>query len=570
MKTIPSISLALILTGAPLFADAGAPSRQPVAVFNFEAVGAPPSEGARFARILSIDLSLLPPVDSIPGPKLAAVASPPSFGGNESVAPDAIRELGRSLGAAALVNGKVVLGEAQATVVAKVVDAATGRVYGEMVQAERFASLNQLAAELSPKIAALVLQVRGLAAANWPAATILPFPDADVTVDGLPVGANGAVAPGLHAVEVGCFHNDSSIRARFFLEAGPGGAYRIVVRDEADRRARLWIADAGSSAPVTTSVERVWMPGKDVPLALTATYLLPGPRDGMAAVADSGAIYVIGGSYAGGPLGEIVRFDLRSHRCTTLTRSILPRCFLGAVLLDGQIYILGGSGMRARLRSVQVFHLATGRMTEGPPMPTPRRSFGAVAAGSRIYVLGGTIVPPSSTDRVDFLDLATGQWAAGPAMPRGLTGHAVLAGDRIVFPGGFQGDLRVVGTPGERDRGDTRMVQALNWRDGTWGFLPPLPEPMSGTAMAVLDGRLYLLGSYWDPDRALAYDLSTGLSTRFNIEGTGRRNSIAVAVGRSIYVIGGLIPGMGRSNRIDVFEENPNWASDATQGLPLR
>lgn len=203
-------------------------------------------------------------------------------------------------------------------------------------------------------------------------------------------------------------------------------------------------------------------------------------------------------------------------------------------------------------------------------MPTPRRSFGAVAAGSRIYVLGGTIVPPSSTDRVDFLDLATGQWAAGPAMPRGLTGHAVLAGDRIVFPGGFQGDLRVVGTPGERDRGDTRMVQALNWRDGTWGFLPPLPEPMSGTAMAVLDGRLYLLGSYWDPDRALAYDLSTGLSTRFNIEGTGRRNSIAVAVGRSIYVIGGLIPGMGRSNRIDVFEENPNWASDATQGLPLR
>jgi hypothetical protein len=99
-----------------------------------------------------------------------------------------------------------------------------------------------------------------------------------------------------------------------------------------------------------------------------------------------------------------------------------------------------------------------------------------------------------------------------------------------------------------------------------------LTEPMGGSAVAALDGRVYPLGAFIDSNRALAYDLGTGRSEVFDIGESGRQNSAAVTVGRSIYVIGGSIRS-GRlgftSQNIDVYEENPNWRSDAEQGGPL-
>jgi hypothetical protein len=544
-----------------------------VAVFNFEvSADVRPELGARFARLVAADLSTLSPVSSVPEDRLSGLSPQPRFNTAESIAPDAAGRLGRRVGAVALVNGRMIFAGRNATIVAKVIDADTGRVYGESVQGDLGVSLEDLASRISVKIAALVLQSRGLPATAWAPATMLQVPGAIMVVDGSPPrgAADLPLTPGLHDVLVSYSRNGASTRARFMLRAQPGATYQLVLRDEPNQRVNLWIADASSSAQVTTSIGREWIKGGDNPLVCTATYPLPGPRSGVAAVADDEAIYVIGGEEKGGRhsfLGDIVRFDLHSHECVMLTQTVFQRGFLGAALVGGKIYIMGGDAKYATLHTMQVYDIAGKTLSDGPSMPHARRGFATVVVGNRIYVMGGSITPPSSTTKVDVFDATTQTWTNGPEMLSAADGQAVPVDHRIVFPGGFRGDMRAT-----RMRGDIADVQALDLREGKWDFLPPLDEPMGGSAVAALNGWVFLLGAFIDSNRAMAYDVGTGRSDDFDIGEKGARNSVAVTVGRAIYVIGGNVQSghlAFTSDNINVFEENPNWKSDAGRGEPL-
>ena len=86
-------------------------------------------------------------------------------------------------------------------------------------------------------------------------------------------------------------------------------------------------------------------------LSRVADYHFKEERFGAAAVAGGNYVYAVGGQNYSGFLGDIERFDVRTHEVTTLTKGLTPRHHHGAALVGGKIYAFGG-------RSYQLPHQA--------------------------------------------------------------------------------------------------------------------------------------------------------------------------------------------------------------------
>ena len=146
-----------------------------------------------------------------------------------------------------------------------------------------------------------------------------------------------------------------------------------------------------------------------------------------------GALYRVGGLAAKNEPGEepdlrsvadVVRFDPRSKSWTPLTSLPAGRSSHDAVAFDGKLYVVGGwnlgGGEERWHSSALVFDLAEphGSWKELPRQPFERRALATVVHGGKLYAAGG-MTPEGPSLEVDCLDLATGRWHQGPAIPAG-------------------------------------------------------------------------------------------------------------------------------------------------------
>lgn len=284
-------------------------------------------------------------------------------------------------------------------------------------------------------------------------------------------------------------------------------------------------------------------------------------RSHPAVAALGGLIYVIGG---GGPrfasLNTVEVFDPRTARWTTARSMPTLRSGAMAVTLGDRIAVIGGGfkkpdGKFRFLRTVEFYEPATDRWsigpdmlqphdypacaqldgwvyivaghhpdaTEGgpqtdpgfayaerwrpwetqweelPPLPVPRFAAAGLAFDGRLAIAGGVAFTPEGFreyDRVDRYDPKRRAWEKAewslpwPAAAHGLT----RLGDRLYLCGGFSGDVGI----GTLSASCTLSTHGL----GTWGPLPPLPEPRAAMGTAVINDRLYLIGG-WAGDRSV-------------------------------------------------------------------
>jgi N-acetylneuraminic acid mutarotase len=299
-------------------------------------------------------------------------------------------------------------------------------------------------------------------------------------------------------------------------------------------------------------------PASKAPFVETGEVELPGPRFGATAVADSDAVYVIGGRQGGNlgwPLGDILRFDVKTRRITVLTQGLIPRVHPGAALVGGKIYVMGGIGKIDNYwADVQVFDIATGRVSEGPALPTPRAFYATGVIGDRIYVAGGTVTRRSRTDETDCLDLTRGTWSKCAAMPVATSVHGAVAGGHLILPGGFDPDTG-------RGSGPLADVQSFDPAAGAWTAMPPLCIPMDASAVASVGGRLFIFGNNHSPALVVVYDIASGRSEAYDLGEVVGRNAAAAVVGRTIYLVGGNSPSRNlrlAGNRIEIFEVGPD------------
>jgi N-acetylneuraminic acid mutarotase len=163
---------------------------------------------------------------------------------------------------------------------------------------------------------------------------------------------------------------------------------------------------------------------------------LPGgpSAQGLNLAAHGGKVYRVGGMQPRNAPGEpedihsltdCARFDPKAGKWEALPPLPTGRSSFDVVMAGDQLVVVGGWHQRGKGRpfvwhdTAAVLDLAAAKPEwKSIPQPFKRRALTAVAVGTKVYVIGG-LTPDGTDQRVDVLDVATGMWEAGPALPCG-------------------------------------------------------------------------------------------------------------------------------------------------------
>ena len=196
------------------------------------------------------------------------------------------------------------------------------------------------------------------------------------------------------------------------------------------------------------------------------------------------------------PVPDILIYDLAADRWSK-GPEIPPqrrRGASGVAVHDGIIYLVGGNRrghMSGYVAWFDAFDPAAGRWTELPDAPHARDHFHAAVIDGKLYAAGGRRSAhdlgnalAQTVGEVDVYDFRTKRWSTLPAplpTPRAGTASAVI-----------DGKLAVIGGEGLKQVEAHREVEAWDPQTARWQTLPALQVGRHGTQAATLDGKVYL------------------------------------------------------------------------------
>ena len=269
-------------------------------------------------------------------------------------------------------------------------------------------------------------------------------------------------------------------------------------------------------------------------------------RFGLAATAVNDDVYIIGGSSSGGFVGKVEKYNIKSKTIVTLTKKLLSRRYHTAQSFEEKIYIMGGAIAGPRFTQIETnrverYDPKSNEVKKLAPLPTPRSMPASVIYNGKVYVIGGSIIKDIVqidkiffneretfyyTGTVEIYDIAANKWMRGNAKPTLSVCEAVLYNGKIYAIGGYNGLPQ-------------NTFEVYDIATDRWEKLPDLPFTISAHHGAVLNGKIYTFGDYYDLNRVCQYDFATKewsiLSTNFN---PSRLNAV-VTCGDAIYIIGG-------------------------------
>jgi len=223
-----------------------------------------------------------------------------------------------------------------------------------------------------------------------------------------------------------------------------------------------------------------------------------------------------------------------------------PRYIAGSAVVDGKIYVIGGAPVRfGATRAVEEYDPKTDTWKKRADMPTIRQGLCAAAVDGIIYAIGGCEVAPG-VDRdistVEAYDPATDKWTRKADMPtaRALSAIAVVDGIIYVIGGAFDEDYL-----NEVNVEVLSAVEAYNPATDTWTTKADMPTARYNAAACVIDGRIYVSGgnAEWDSMALVrqveVYDLATNTWAWASDMPSPRVGHTASIIDRKMYLIGG-------------------------------
>ena len=250
-------------------------------------------------------------------------------------------------------------------------------------------------------------------------------------------------------------------------------------------------------------------------------------------------VWVIGGSNSAVvPTNQVSGYDTTIDSWTT--GPSLPVALHGAMAATyhGEVVVLGGWTMQGdQGASRQAFALRNGGWVPLPPMPAARAIGGAVVVGDRLVVVGGQ-ADGHDVAETDVFDGTTCTQSSSIPTPRDYVG--VATDDTFVYAvGGQQLD----------GNHDVAAFERFDPSTGKWTKGPPLPAPLHGLGLGVVDGRLYAVGGETGTHvlgTVVSFDLATGTAWDPGPSMRTPRHALAVqAVGSALYAIDGDSAGGG-------------------------
>jgi len=313
------------------------------------------------------------------------------------------------------------------------------------------------------------------------------------------------------------------------------------------------------------------------------TSIPDGGANELIAAAVGEQVLVFGGQNSNNlPMGLFYRFDPASAQWAKLPPCPVPVHHGAVVGIGSKMYLFGGfrapdSGKPGWLPTSNAweFDTQTGQWTALPPMPTARGALAAVAIGTKVYVLGGTRTvvganmpdglhagePSETLTTNEVFDTGSRTWEAKSPMLTPRNHHSVAYVDGVIYAiGGRVGSAFSSGWST-----NVTMNEAYSIAEDKWLARAPTPTAQSGTGVAVLDGKVHLLGGegwidglagvariheVYDP-KANAWEFAPPMPTP--------RHGFAVAVvGQTIYAVSGL-NNAGGSGIVAVSDANEEF-----------
>ena len=238
---------------------------------------------------------------------------------------------------------------------------------------------------------------------------------------------------------------------------------------------------------------------------------MPEERSDLQAVACGGKIVVLGGINAANVVQSTTwAFDpFAEVWATDLPPMPTGRTRFSAACLDGHVYVAGGYASFAHgddgdnahcLATVDRYDVAGKTWEKVANLTTPRGDMALAAAAGKLYAIGGYGPSWAAVAETEVFDPATGAWSAAAVMPHGGKGDifAVEIDGVIYVPGGWNGKFK-------------DELVAYDAAGNSWTTLAPMQTPRGDKAVAVLDGRLYVVGGeiYSGKQEPCSYDTST-------------------------------------------------------------
>jgi N-acetylneuraminic acid mutarotase len=261
---------------------------------------------------------------------------------------------------------------------------------------------------------------------------------------------------------------------------------------------RLYLGGGGCQGPTCQGTHRRYDPATDSWQALPT---IPQNLTHLQSAVVGDDIYYLGGltePFPGDEVTDVHVFDTATNTFSAATPMPAARArgAAGVVAHGGSVYILGGlRGGHDGVAAPQLdrYDPATGTWTALADLPRPRDHFQAAVLDGKIYAVGGRntasgfladLVP-----QIDVFDIATGTWSTLSTVLPTLRGGAgtVVVGDELVVVGG------------ETPTSVIAAVEVLRPATQTWRTLAPMPVPRHGMQVAVLCGRIHVVGGSTAP-----------------------------------------------------------------------
>jgi large repetitive protein len=162
----------------------------------------------------------------------------------------------------------------------------------------------------------------------------------------------------------------------------------------------------------------------------------------------------------------------------------------GYVKVGDRFFLVGGRGSDP-VKPVEIFDPATGMWSSGAPPPLELHHFQAVEHDGKVYVAGAMTGPfpaePPVPD-VHIYDPAADRWSKGAEIPsdRRRGGAGVVIHEGLIYV--------VAGIRNGHTDGHVAWLDAFDPRTGTWRRLADAPRARDHFHAAVIDGKLYAAG----------------------------------------------------------------------------
>ncbi|XP_009330421.1 PREDICTED: kelch-like protein 31 [Pygoscelis adeliae] len=195
----------------------------------------------------------------------------------------------------------------------------------------------------------------------------------------------------------------------------------------------------------------------------------------------NGLLYAVGGRNAEGALESVECYIPITNSWQSKASLEMPRCCHATTVIDGKLLVTGGYISHAYSRTVCCYEPSTDTWREQARLSTPRGWHCAATVADRAYVLGGSQLGPQG-ERVDVMPVEcysplTGQWSYVAPLPTGVSTAGVAL---------LEGRLCLVGGWNESGKRYQKCVQCYNPDLNEWAEAEDLPEATVGVSCCTI------------------------------------------------------------------------------------